>query len=62
MTTTITIDAHCNFDTEVLIKTVDKAWEKAGGIPFRDVVIQDGESHTCCVYDDRIVTVQERSK
>lgn len=56
MTTTVTIHAHCNADTEVVIKTVgDLRREK-------DVVIQDGESHSCYVYDDRTVTVCEVKK
>ena len=56
MTTTITIDAHCDpKTTEVLIQIAD---------PFcnQKVVIQDGHSHQCVVYDTRQVTVQEVKK
>lgn len=62
MTTTVIINAHCNSDTEVVIKTTDAEWEKATGTPFKDVVIQNGEIHQCHVYDNRLVTVREVKK
>lgn len=55
MTTTITVQAHCDADTEVAISVADKH----GEAPH---VLQDGEETTVYVYDERSVTVQERAK
>ena len=57
MTTTVTINAHCdNKTTKVKIKTDDK------NNPQPDVFIEDNEEYQVVVYDDRTITVSEVSK
>ena len=52
MTTNVKIEAHCKPDTEVRVTV-------PGG---PEVVLQDGETLTCHVYDDRMVAVREVPK
>lgn len=56
MTTTIRIDAHCASDVEVVIKM------RTGPVSETVTRIQNQESHTCYVYADMTVTVQEVKK
>jgi len=55
MTTTVKIEAHCSDTVEVVIAVKDEDFAE-------EFVLQDGESDELCVYDDRLVTVKERSK
>ena len=55
MTTTVTVEAHCNDKTEVSI--IEESEHSGQGC-----VIQDGESKTIHVYDDMKVTVKEVAK
>jgi len=57
MTTTVTVQAHCDpATTKVKIQTSDQ------GNPQPDIFIEDGESHQAVVYDDRTLTVSEVPK
>lgn len=59
MTTQIKIDAHCPPTMEVLITTSDV--DDRNGYS-KSITIQDGESHTCYVYDGREITIREIPK
>lgn len=60
MTTTVTIEAHCNPEkTEVEINYSDN--KKVMGTTHQ-TIIQDGESHEIHVCDEFSVTVRERTK
>jgi len=50
MTTTVKIEAHCNFET-TQVQIIE-----TGNPP---TILQDGESKEVVVYDDRAVIVQE---
>lgn len=56
MTTTVTVEAHCASNKEVVIETDD------GGTSGFQSVIQDGGSHVTHAYDARKITVYEREK
>ena len=53
MTSTVTIEAHCGNENvvEMIISEGGKAIDRR--------TLQDGESHTEYVYDDRAITVRE---
>lgn len=55
MTTTVKIEAHCSSDKEVFVSVAD-------GGSGETFVLQDGESAERYAYDDREITVKERSK
>lgn len=56
MTTTVTIDAHCADDTEVLIQVRE-------GSMVDEVILLDGESGDIVVYDERrIIKIAERPR
>ena len=55
MTTTVTVEAHCDDKTEVQVKT-----ESAN--TGQTETLQDGDKHVVHVYDDVKVTVQETPK
>lgn len=55
MTTTVTVQAHCGGDTEVLVTVSDKEGTE-------DFTLQDGESTECHAYDERLIQVKERLK
>jgi len=52
MTTTVTINASCNAETQVSILVEDDGGAK-------NQIIKDGESATITIYDDIKVTVRE---
>lgn len=57
MTTTVTIEAHCDPETtRVDVQITD------GENASQTVSIEDGETHSCVVYDDVKVTVSEVKK
>lgn len=57
MTTTVTINAHCDpKKTIVKITTNDKH------NPQHDVFIDDGETHQAVVFDKRTITISEIPK
>lgn len=51
MTTTVTVEAHCDEKTEVVVDHSNRL-----------VVIQDGQKYSVHVYDDQKVVVFERPK
>jgi len=54
MTTTVTVEAHCDpATTKVKIQTNDKTNSQP------DVFIEDGDSYQAVVYDDRALTISE---
>lgn len=55
MTTTVKIEASCGSDTEVFVTVADP-------IEGETFTLQDGESATRYIYDDREITVMERPK
>jgi len=58
MTTTVTVEAHCDpSTTKVKIQTNDTE-----GNPQRDVFINDGEDYQAVVYDGRTLTISEIPK
>ena len=56
MTTTVKIDAHHTTTKQVEIKITD------GETVLQTMVLQDGESTQCVVYDGRVLTVREVDK
>lgn len=58
MTTTVTIDAHVSPDKEVLVTILDKDTEAV----FEEFTLQDGESDSRYVYDDREIRISEITK
>lgn len=57
MTTTVTVQAHCASNKEVVISKSDD-----GLVEPSITVIQDGEEHSDVVYDNVAITVKEREK
>ncbi|QDT41087.1 hypothetical protein Pan241w_11460 [Gimesia alba] len=56
MTTTVTVEAHCDASTtEVQIAV-------SNGGSGETHIVQDGHSHQLCIHDDREVTVREVPK
>lgn len=55
MTTTVTIDAHCNSDTEVTIHLRDVTNEENDKSSY----LQDGQSQSFAVYDNLKLEVKE---
>lgn len=53
MTTTITVDAHCADNKEVIIVVKDNE------SIYEEITLQDGESSEVIAYDDRVITVKE---
>jgi len=53
MTTNVTVEAHCDDETEVVIDVTN---ETVG----EQSILKDGESKTVYVYDDLVVAVSER--
>jgi hypothetical protein len=56
MTTTVTIDAHCSSDKEVKISVTE------AGKEVDQYTIQDCETVSTVVYDDRVLSVKETEK
>lgn len=55
MTTTVTIDAHCASDKEVIVVITGEGDDE-------NFTLQDGESDSRVVYDDREIHVKEVTK
>jgi hypothetical protein len=53
MTTTVTIEAHCNKDTEVLVRVVEN------GTIVETTHLTDGEKHVVYAYNYREIRVLE---
>lgn len=56
MTTTVTIQAHCESKKEVHIEISGDPCHEGG---THTKVLQDGETHSLVVYDGKSVTVKE---
>lgn len=56
MTTTVTVQAHCDSKKEVHIEIANDPCHEAGN---HTKVLQDGEQHSLVVYDDKSVIVKE---
>lgn len=55
MTTTVKIEAHVSKEKEVRVKITAECGDTAG----EEFTLQDGESATRYVYDDREISVKE---
>ena len=55
MTTTVTVEAHCSGDKEVIVRVMDIGTDEC----TREVIIQNGEKAVEYAYDSRIITVHE---
>lgn len=60
MTSTVTVEAHCSLDKEVVIDLLDIG--DAKDTLNQTIVIQDGEKHVVHVYDTRFVRISEVEK
>ena len=59
MTTTVTVEAHCDANTEVLV--TENNMGTYGG-DLREVVLQNGDRFVTHTYSNKSVTVKERAK
>lgn len=55
MTTTVTVDAHLSSAKEVVVNIT-------GDVSGENAVLQNGETQSFTVYDDRVLTVVEAEK
>lgn len=58
MTTTVSVEAHCSMNKEVLISIMDTQ----AGSQVEQFTLQDGEKAERYAYDGRIISVSERLK
>lgn len=57
MTTTVTVSAHCDPETEQVQVQIDNALNEES-----PVYLADGETREFLAYDDRVITVSEVKK
>lgn len=55
MTTSVTIQAHCSEEKEVVVSMQDGRYGESH-------ILEDGEETTLHAYDDRVISVKERVK
>ena len=55
MTTTVKVEAHCSHNEEVIITLATDNGNS-------EIVIQNGGSYETYVFDERVISVQERLK
>lgn len=58
MTTTVTIDAHCPPDKEVLVTILDGETEAV----IEEFILQDDESDSRYIFDSREIRISEITK
>ena len=62
MTTTVTVNAHCDSDTTEVLVVTKEPDGFGGGESTEKTILQNGESQEFYAFDEREITVKEVDK